>query len=264
MLESSTNTRILEELGDALMYITYYFQGEPFLNPRFTDMVQEASSRRIYTATSTNAHYLNDENCRKAITSGLKKLIISIDGLSQETYSKYRIGGNLDKVLEGTRNILKWKKELRSKTPYVVWQFIVFQHNEHEIDLIQEKAKELGVDHLAIKTAQLYNPEDKLGLIPTDSQYSRYEVTEEGVALRNKLLNQCWRMWHSAVLTWDGTMVPCCFDKDAEHGMGNIGQSESHEIWTGAEYNDFRSKLLKSRANIDMCRNCSEGTKIWS
>ena len=75
-------------------------------------MVSFAASKKIYTATSTNAHYLNDENARRTIESGLDRLIISIDGTTQDVYEQYRIGGQLEKVLEGTRNIVKWKKKL--------------------------------------------------------------------------------------------------------------------------------------------------------
>jgi MoaA/NifB/PqqE/SkfB family radical SAM enzyme len=93
----------------------FYFQGEPYLNPEFLEMVKYASQKNIYTATSTNAHYLTDENARKTVESGLDRLIISIDGTTQEVYQQYRIGGNLEKVIEGARNIVKWKKALNSK-----------------------------------------------------------------------------------------------------------------------------------------------------
>ena len=157
MLEPEMNKKVVDELKDQLTYITYYFQGEPYLNKDFTKMVSYASENNIYTATSSNAHYLNDENCIATINSGLSRLIISIDGVDQESYGKYRIGGKLDKVIEGTKNLLEWREKMKSKTPYVIWQFIVFRHNENEIDDIKALAKEIGVDKLALKTAQVYN-----------------------------------------------------------------------------------------------------------
>src|ERR1700752_4043488 len=114
-----------DQLQRELFYLTFYFQGEPYLNPGFLDMVKYASSRKIYTTTSTNAHYLNDENAKKTIESGLDRLIISIDGTTQEVYQQYRVGGNLTKVLEGARNVIRWKKELKASTPHVVFQFLV-------------------------------------------------------------------------------------------------------------------------------------------
>ena len=83
------------------------------------------SGKKIYTATSTNAHYLNDANARRTVESGLDRLIISIDGTTQDVYSQYRVGGDLEKVLEGAANIVKWKKDLKSKTPFIFFQFLV-------------------------------------------------------------------------------------------------------------------------------------------
>ena len=114
-------------------YLTLYFQGEPLINPDFFKMVQYAKQNKFYVATSSNAHFFTKENAIKTVESGLDKLIISLDGLTQETYSKYRIDGKLEKVLSGIENLVKVKKELRSATPYITIQFLAFSHNEHEI-----------------------------------------------------------------------------------------------------------------------------------
>src|SRR3954464_12958801 len=99
MMEADLFKKTIDELHQTLMYLIFYFQGEPYLHPQFTDLVKYASSKNIYTATSTNAHYLTDENAKKTVESGLDRLIISIDGTTQETYESYRIGGNLQKVI---------------------------------------------------------------------------------------------------------------------------------------------------------------------
>ncbi|MBR9918965.1 radical SAM protein [bacterium] len=264
MLQTDLNKKVIDELKNELTYITYYFQGEPYLNKDFTEMVKYASDHNIYTATSTNAHYLNDENCKQTVESGLKKLIISIDGIDQDSYAKYRIGGKLDKVLEGTRNMVRWKKEMKSKSPFIVWQFIVFSHNEDQIPEIKKLAKEVGVDKLAIKTAQLYDFETGSERLPSNDKYRRYKEENGKYNIKNKLLNHCWRMWHSCVITWDGKVAPCCFDKDASYRLGDLQTHSFKEIWGNSEYSRFRRLILKSRSNIDICQNCSEGTKIWS
>lgn len=111
MLEPETNQKIIDELAPGLSYITYYFQGEPYLNPNFTTVVKQAANKKIYTATSTNAHYLTSDMAEKTINSGLSKLIISIDGTTQQTYEQYRKGGSLEKVLTGTRNLVEAGKK---------------------------------------------------------------------------------------------------------------------------------------------------------
>lgn len=264
MLNKNFFSETIDQLSNELLYLVFYFQGEPYLNPDFLNMVKYASGKKIYTATSTNAHYLNDENARRTIESGLDRLIISIDGTTQDVYQQYRIGGKLEKVIEGTRNIIKWKKELKSKTPFVIFQFLVVRPNEHQIEDVKRLAKETGVDDVWFKTAQVYDFEhDPNHLIPTLDKYSRYKKNGNGYSFKGKLANHCWRLWHDPVITWDGLVAPCCFDKDAQHKLGDLKEKTFKEIWNNGEYKKFRSKILQGRKNIDICSNCSEGTKVW-
>ncbi|MFN3403934.1 MAG: SPASM domain-containing protein [Cytophagaceae bacterium] len=265
MLEKSFFTQVIDEIHSKVFYLTFYFQGEPYLNPSFLEMVRYARSKNIYTATSTNAHYLSPENARLTIESGLDRLIISIDGTTQETYSSYRVGGFLDKVIEGTKNIIEWKKKTGSRTPHVVFQFLVVKPNEHQTEEVIRLGKELGVDQVVFKTAQVYDYENGSDLIPENQKYSRYKKTAEGkYEIKSSMENSCWRMWHSCVITWDGTIVPCCFDKDASHPLGSLKEKSFFQIWNSEGYKSFRKSLLKSRSEIEICKNCSEGTKVWA
>ncbi|HKP32112.1 MAG TPA: radical SAM/SPASM domain-containing protein [Chitinophagaceae bacterium] len=264
MLQNNFFMQTIDQLSKDLFYLIFYFQGEPYLNPEFLEMVRYASSKKIYTATSTNAHYLNDVNAKKTIESGLDRLIISIDGTTQEAYQQYRVGGRLDKVLEGAKNIVKWKREMKSKKPFVIFQFLVVKHNEHQIEEVKQLAKEIGVDDVWFKTAQVYDYEnDPNQLIPTNEKYSRYKKVNGNFQFKNSMSNHCWRLWHSPVITWDGLVVPCCFDKDAQHQLGDLKQKSFSEIWKDEKYVRFRKELTSSRKNIDICANCSEGTKVW-
>lgn len=265
MLQDDFFRKTIDEIHQELLYLIFYFQGEPYLNPGFLEMVKYASDKKIYTATSTNAHYLTDEVAKKTIESGLDRLIISIDGTTQGVYEQYRVGGNLEKVLEGAKNIMKWKKELKSKTPFVFFQFLVVKPNEDQVKDIKRLAKEIGVDEVRFKTAQIYEYEtDPNNLIPTIDKYSRYKKNADGsYTAKNKLANRCWKLQHANVITWDGLVVPCCFDKDASHQLGNLKTQSFREIWHNENYRQFRAELMKSRKNIDICSNCSEGVSVW-
>jgi radical SAM protein with 4Fe4S-binding SPASM domain len=265
MLQKSFFKETIDDIYKELMYLIFYFQGEPYLNPEFLEMVQYASSKKIYTATSTNAHYLTDENARKTVESGLDRLIISIDGTTQEVYQQYRIGGNMQKVIEGAKNVMKWKKLLKSKTPFVFFQFLVVKPNEHQIEDIKSLAKEVGVDEVRFKTAQVYEYEtDPNQLIPTIDKFSRYKKNAAGTyEAKNKMANRCWKLQHANVITWDGLVVPCCFDKDATHQLGNLKNQSFKQIWNNDNYKQFRKELTNSRKNIDICANCSEGVSVW-
>ncbi|MFZ1751299.1 MAG: radical SAM/SPASM domain-containing protein [Saprospiraceae bacterium] len=256
---------IIDEMHVDLTYLIFYFQGEPYINPKFLDMVSHASSKGIYTITSTNGHFLNDENAKKTIESGLDRMIISVDGTTQEVYENYRKEGKLDVVLQGARNIVKWKRQLKSRTPHIIFQFLVVRPNEHQIPEIYRLAEEIGVDEVKLKTAQVYDYKYGNQLIPTLDQYSRYRKQEDGTyKVKNELLNHCWKLWHSCVITWDGWVVPCCFDKDAIHKLGDLRTTKFKDIWQGASYKEFRAKLILGRDQIDICTNCTEGCKVWA
>lgn len=257
--------KTIDELSKQLMYLIFYFQGEPYINPEFLNMVEYASKKGIYTITSTNGHFLNDENAKKTVTSGLDRLIISVDGTTQEVYENYRKAGKLDNVLAGARNVVKWKKELGAKTPHIIFQFLVVRPNEHQIPEVYRLAEEIGIDEVKLKTAQVYDYEHGNDLIPLQDKYARYSKNEDGTySVKNKLLNHCWKLWHSCVITWDGRIVPCCFDKDATHQLGHLQKETFKNAWNGPAYAAFRKQILAGRDKIDICKNCTEGCKVWA
>lgn len=256
--------KMLEQTSGSVFYINYYFQGEPFLHPDFLELIKAAKHHKIYTATSTNAHFIDEKKAEEIVKSGLDRLIISIDGLTQETYENYRVHGSLEKVLEGTRHLLKAKEKLASKTPHLIFQFLAVKPNEHEIPEVFKLGRELRIDEVRIKSAQLYDYKNGNPLMPESEKYSRYKLQSDGTyKLKYSLGNHCWRMWSSSVLTWDGKVVPCCFDKDAKHVLGSIENATFQEIWRSSQYVNFRNVVLNHREQIEICQNCSEGSKVW-
>jgi radical SAM protein with 4Fe4S-binding SPASM domain len=265
-LDQKMFEKVIEDQKKTLVHLTFYFQGEPFIHKGFLDMVKFASDRGIYTSTSTNAHFLDEKTCEKVMESRLDRMIISIDGTDQETYSQYRKGGTLSKVLEGTENMVRARKNSSLKGPELVFQFLVVKPNEHQIEDVKKLAKKIGVDRVAFKTAQLYDFEQGNELMPTQDKYSRYrwDAGLQKFRIKNTLEDQCWKMWHSCVITWDGHVVPCCFDKDAAHRMGSVQETPLSQIWKGPVYDAFRSQILESRDQVEMCKNCSEGTRVFA
>ena len=257
--------RVVDELHRDLFFLYFYFQGEPYINPQFLDMVRHAHTLGLYTVTSTNGHFLDDDNARRTVESGLDRLIISVDGTTQETYEQYRIGGNLAQVLQGARNVVAWKHRLRARRPHIIFQFLVVRPNEHQIEDLRRLAREIGVDEVKLKTAQVYDYRHGHPLIPEQSRYARYARLPDGTwAPRHALHNHCWKLWHACVVTWDGLVAPCCFDKDAAHRLGDLKNAPFRTIWQNAAYRDFRRKILAGRSEIDICTNCTEGCKVWA
>lgn len=264
-LSHELHEKILDEVKNSVFYINYYFQGEPFLHPDFLELIRAAKKRKIYTATSTNAHFIDEIKAEEIVESGLDRLIISLDGLTQKSYEQYRINGNLEKVLEATKLLVFAKNKLKSNTPHLIFQFLAVSANEQDIPQLFEKAKELQVDEVRVKTAQFYSFENGNALMPKNEKYSRYALGADGkYQLKNKLKNECWRMWSGSVITWDGKTVPCCFDKDAVHQLGDMNSSSFREIWHSQQYVNFRKSVFTNRQDIDICKNCTEGTKVYS
>lgn len=252
-------SKILEKLAPNLFYLTLYFQGEPLLNPHFSEMVRMARDRDIFVATSTNGHFLDEKNVEQIIKSGLNHLIISLDGLDQQTYEKYRVKGNLQTVTEGIKRLVDAKKTLLSNSPIIELQFLVMRHNERQMKQMREFAKQSGVDKLAFKTAQVYNFNSDSSIIPTLKEKSRYRQLPDGSwVIDNKIRNRCHRIWSSLVITWDGKVVPCCYDKNADHKTGNLLEESLNTVWKNHSYTSFRKKVLSNRSEIDICRNCGE------
>lgn len=264
-LSHELHEKILEQVKDHVAYINYYFQGEPFLHPDFLALIVAAKKRNIYTATSTNAHFIDEKKAVEIVASGLDRLIISLDGLSQKTYEQYRVNGRLDKVLSATKHLVEAKENAKSRTPYLIFQFLAVAPNEQDIPHLFEKAKALKIDEVRIKTAQLYDFENGNPLLPENEKYSRYARGIDGkYRIKNKMKNACWRMWSGAVVTWDGKTVPCCFDKDATHQLGDLSQTPFQSIWQSEAYFSFRKSVFSNRQEIDICKNCTEGTKVFS
>lgn len=264
-LNIELHERMLQQVYKSVFYINYYFQGEPFLNPKFLSLIRQAKQYNIYTATSTNAHFIDQKKAREIVASGLDRLIISIDGLTQETYESYRVNGKLEKVIEASKWLIAAKKEAKRNTPYLIFQFLAVAQNEHEIPAIYQLGKSIGIDEVRIKTAQLYDYEHGNPLMPKNEKYARYNQQKDGTyKLKYKTGNHCWRMWSGSVLTWDGKIVPCCFDKDAQHVLGSLDVNSFHEIWNNKAYKTMRGAVLTKRHEIDICKNCSEGAKVWA
>jgi radical SAM protein with 4Fe4S-binding SPASM domain len=262
-MDFPTYQRLIDELAERAIYVVLFHQGEPYLNRQFNDFVAHAKRRGLYVTTSSNAHYFDEKTAEATVNSGLDTIIISIDGATQETYSRYRVGGSLEKVLTGTRNLIAAKKRLASKTPYIYLQFIVMKHNEHELAEMKKLAVQLGVDRFLKKTVQVETFSEAQEWLPAEESFRRYHLNEKSFAIKNGGKGACPRPWLTTLINWDGTVVPCCFDKNGHHTTGDIHASNFASIWDGEKYADFRRTLLNDRPSIEMCKNCNEGIGLF-
>ena len=257
--------RILDDVKEHAHTMQFYFQGEPLLNKQLHEMIAAAHQVGLYTIVSTNAQALSRSTAEALVKSGLNRIIVSIDGFSEESYAAYRVGGSLHKALEGLQHLANAKAELHSRIR-IELQVLRLRSNEHEWDWIKKNYKKLGATHLVFKTAQLYNFEHGHPLMPTDERYSRYRKTADGTYVHKKSsrlsplafnLSPCKRLWSGCVITTSGDVLPCCYDKDHRHTLGNITTHSLTEIFHSNKANTLRKHILTGHLP-KMCKNCDQ------
>ncbi len=241
-----------------VLHINFYFQGEPFLHQGLHLLIAEAYKNRIVTEVSTNGHFITSQVAEDIVRSGLTKLIVSLDGNSQESYSQYRRNGEFEKVLSAIQAFKEAKRKCNSVYPIICVQVLVLSSTEKNLQEIKTLAYQVGADSVTFKTAQFYSLDIRDALLPQNAQ-TRYRNTPSGYVHTGKARNRCWRAWSNPVVCSDGAIVPCCYDKNAEYQFGNSKISPNQEIWNTDERIKFLTNIMTGRNNIEMCRNCPEG-----
>lgn len=247
---------ILGQVRDSVHTMQFYFQGEPLLNNQLPEMIQFAHEAGIYTIVSTNALAITPLLAKRLMLSGLSRIIVSIDGLSEESYGAYRVGGSLHKAMEGLVTLRQAKDATGSRT-HIELQMLRLRSNENEWSTISQRYRKTGADSLTLKTAQLYDYEYGHPLMPSNDKYSRYVKGKDGLYhLKHKAGISCRRLWKGCVITAQGEVLPCCYDKAAHFTFGNIFTSSLQEIYHGEKANRFRRMILQKRSKPSICYNC--------
>ncbi len=254
--------KLVDEIKYTSFYIQLFFQGEPYINKNLHEMIRYAQSNNIYVSISTNGHFVNETNVDQVLDNAPDKLIFSVDGLDEESYQQYRVGGTFKQADKGLKALIKRKKERGLKRPFVEFQFIVMKQNEHQLDDVKKYCNEIGVDKVVFKTMQISSYENAQKFLPSNKKFRRYTLENNSFRIKNVIKNHCFALWRTSVITWDGKVVPCCFDKDATNQIGLVNGKPFSDVWRSGQYSDFRDKILSNRKKVQMCTNCTEGLKV--
>ena len=242
--------RVLSQIKDSAFVIQFYFQGEPLLNKDLPLMIREAHDAGLYTIVSTNAQAMTPELAKALVAAGLDRIIISMDGLTQETYAAYRVGGSLDQC----KAAIRWLQKAKSAGLTIELQVLRLRSNEHEWRAFKKEYKALGADRLVFKTAQLYDYRHGHPLMPSEPRYRRYEQHADGLWYRKPLGKGCFRVWSGVVIAANGDVLPCCYDKDHAHAYGNLRTASLRELFSGPKAQAFRAQVLLQTPQI--CQEC--------
>jgi len=227
----------IDEIGDYIFRLYMYNWGEPLLHKATPEMIRYAKAKSINIILSTNLSIkLTDDYIDRLVQSGLDTMLVSLDGVTQETYSRYRRNGKIDLVRENLMRIQQAKQRLGRTTPKLVWQFLVFRHNEHEIEEARAVHKEWGADEIAIGGAEMPMEPHNEGFAPsTIPEYNLY-LPDHPVQLEGQRQlasdRACTWLYGVFVLNPNGKVSPCCAVPSEKHDFGELGRGgDFFSVW---------------------------------
>ena len=244
---------ILDAVADYLYFLQLYTWGEPLLNKDLIKIIEYAKSKGVYVMLSTNATAMTPANNKKLLDSGIDYIMVAIDGGSDETYEKYRVGGNYTKVLANLTDMLEQKRIRGNRNPFIEWQYIVFRHNEHEVASTQKMAYSIGISKFTPLPAYV---EDETWL-PVGDEYKTGMLNPER-------LKNCDRPWSHLNVRADGGVASCCYEFFKKDDFGNLNSASFEDIWNNEVFRASRRMIHQHATgkpvdDIDIiCKDCLE------
>ncbi len=257
MLDPDVYREFIDKIAPTTSVLMYYFMGEPLLNKHSYDMIRYAREKGLYVETCTNGDFINAEG---VIYSDVNEISIQIGGMTQETHEKYRVRGNLERIMKNVDELLERRRKAENSNVQINVGFVVMKHNEHEVTEFMQWAQRKGIDRANVIDPCVRSVSEGRQLLPEDRRYWFYdeEAFNRGI-LKPKVLpdNECTWIWNSVVVNVDGTVVPCCRDPRGKHVFGNAFEHSLHDIWNNEAIQDFRRKVIVAQGEIDICKLCS-------
>lgn len=266
MLPFEQFVHIADKIRNHCKYLYLHSWGEPMLNPDILKMIGYAK-KFTRTNISTNANMLTEESAKILVDSGVTDIIVSIDGVSQECYSIYRRGGDVKRALDALRWLAKhagyspagsfrsWLRTFRlmkSVKTNIIPQFIVFKHNEDEMQSFAEYCTGLG---LVPSFKSPYLKANSTLSLGSDSKYHR-TIFSSDEKTRKHNMKKCMDMMDAFTILLDGSIVPCCYDHNAKVVFGNIFEQSVEATVASPVYTSFQKSLAMGNAPEFCLENC--------
>ena len=251
--------RFITPLKEYLFQVLLYDWGEPFLNSDIYDIIRFNTQNNIGSIVSTNCNIPID--AYRLIDSGLEYLIISGDGVTQEVYSKYRKGGDIEKVFSNLQSLVKAKKERGARFPIIEWQCLVTRYNESQLGNIKKVVLGKGVDYIRFANINFFSADSGSDIqkewLPNDARYRRFSWKRINDKRKKMKRKPCFWLWRTAIVNVNGGVTPCCLYDVPD--WGNAFEEDFLTVWNNEVFHEARtrSKNDKSLHKTDIiCDRC--------
>ncbi len=260
MMDLELFSKLMSEAGPYLLAVCLWSWGEPLLHPQLGEMIRIAKKYGVLTLVSTNGQRLNDERVLSDLISEPPTyLIVAIDGLTDETNSRYRVGAKLAPVLHGIGHLAKLKRQRKQEFPLLRMSYIVMKQNQHELPQVRSFATENGFDLVTLRGlfSRFAESEESphRDLIPDLEQYQVYQYRNGQRVKRSDYV--CTHAFCFPAVFTDGTVVACNKDFNAAHAYGRMGHGVSFsELWFGQRAAATRKVIRDARETLSSCVHC--------
>lgn len=241
--------RTVDSFEGCLELINLFNWGEPLLNPSLPKMVQYATEKEIYSVVHSNLNFVTPALAEALVSSGLSKLVASIDGASEETYSKYRTHGSFSTALSNLKLFINTKKKLGLTNPKIFWKFLVFRHNEHELAKAKEMAADMGVE-IKFQFAAVARKE-------FESTLEDYNGNDFLKKFAHDYGSPCDALWKNPVVHPGGIVFPCCMIVEKKYAVGNLLENDFRSIWNNEKYQELRN-IVSGRVRSSESSFCGD------
>lgn len=222
---------ILDQIKDYAIDLWLFNWGEPFLHPQLDEILYLTKQAKASVVLSSNLNIFDERKAELLVKNEVHRIIISIDGVDQESYQTYRAGGNFETLKNNIRLLVAKKKELKSAYPLLIAQCIVMKHNQDKLEQFKTLFEGLGVDIVDFVPMSLMSQDGDELSKSLKSDHPRYSPYYE---LARK--EWCKDLYDTLVFNYNGDVYTCCMIAlDAKLKYANIFEHSLDQIWN----NDF-------------------------
>lgn len=264
-LDYDVYRRVIDELRSTLMFTLFWDWGEPFLHRRLADMVAHAKQSQIKAVISTSGTICNsEEQIERLVAVGPDVVIVCIDGATQESYAKYRVGGQLSEAMATLQRLEAARRRQGVLYPLIEFRSLATRYTEAEMPELLAMAEETGADVFSVKTLRPYDyrgHDIDRELAPVSNDLARYGYQGDGARGRENRTDAtagpltCGKPLYAPTLNADGDVMFCSYARHEGEKFGNVTYGSFRKLWKSPQAAQKRWDYLR-HDGTEACQTC--------